>query len=582
MGIDLNSDGVTVNDADDSDRGPNGLQNYPTILSAFNHSAGLTLDAQLTSSPNSLVDVEFFANDTVDGSQFGEGKQFLARTSVQTDSTGNARFTVNIAVAVNAGDYVTATATDAQGNTSEFARNVLVRRAELTLTLSSTLVTEQTSSVTATVTRNTPTSHDLVINLTSSDPTAATIPATVTIPAGQNSVSFEVSVVNDPIADGDQTTTINASAGGLFSASAQLAVHDDDVAVIRLTLASNSVTEKAGQVIGTVTRNTPTTNPLTVRFNASHPTAASVPISVVIPDRMTSVDFAIIVLDDAIANGNRSTTITPSADGHFSIDAALTVLDDEVAALSLSLADVKINESSGTTTGTVTRNTPTTSALSVTLTSSDSTAATVPTTVTIPAGSNSATFTVSAVNDEWVDGDQLTTVTATAIGLLSSAGQLTVADDDVATLKLALAATLISENGGSTTGTLTMNTILANDLSIALTSSDTTAATVQATVIMPAGSSSTTFAVSAVNDSIADSHQVATITATASGFASVAAQVTVTNDDAGQLSLTLQTSTIAEDNGTTTGTISLNAPATTEIVITLASGDPTALKVPKL
>jgi Ca2+-binding RTX toxin-like protein len=80
----------------------------------------------------------------------------------------------------------------------------------------------------------------------------------------------------------------------------------------------------------------------------------------------------------------------------------------------------------------VTRTGSTTSALTVTLASSDTSEATVPTTVEIPAGQAAATFAISAVDDAVVDGPQTVTLTASATELTSGTSNLTVADDDTA------------------------------------------------------------------------------------------------------------------------------------------------------
>ncbi|MEZ6086985.1 MAG: hypothetical protein R3C05_02915 [Pirellulaceae bacterium] len=67
-----------------------------------------------------------------------------------------------------------------------------------------------------------------------------------------------------------------------------------------------------------------------------------------------------------------------------------------------------ISENGGTTSGTVHRNTDTTEALIVDLSSSDLGEATVPASVTIPAGSDSATFAITGVDaDSIVDGRSL-------------------------------------------------------------------------------------------------------------------------------------------------------------------------------
>ena len=98
--------------------------------------------------------------------------------------------------------------------------------------------------------------------------------------------------------------------------------------------------------------------------------------------------------------------------------------------LTVSFAASSMPEKSGSTQATVTRSGSTAESLVVTLGSSDTTEATVPSTVTIAAGQASATFTVSSVDDAVRDGTQNVTVTASATGLLAGSGRLQVTDDE--------------------------------------------------------------------------------------------------------------------------------------------------------
>lgn len=88
------------------------------------------------------------------------------------------------------------------------------------------------STVTMTVTRNGSIVNPLVVNLTTSDSTEISLPASVTLPSGQSSVQFTVSAVNDNIIDGDQQTTIFASATGFATRTAVLTTVDRTVPVL--------------------------------------------------------------------------------------------------------------------------------------------------------------------------------------------------------------------------------------------------------------------------------------------------------------------------------------------------------------
>jgi hypothetical protein len=120
-------DGVTPNDAGDADEGPNGLQNFPE-LSAATLNGTLSVTGTLNSTPSTTFRVEFFANDALDASGHGEGQTYLGFADVTTDASGDAAIAAVLGSAgVAAGDFITATATDPDGNTSEFSAGVEVQ-----------------------------------------------------------------------------------------------------------------------------------------------------------------------------------------------------------------------------------------------------------------------------------------------------------------------------------------------------------------------------------------------------------------------------------------------------------------------
>jgi hypothetical protein len=120
LGIDLGRNGVTPNDPCDADSGANNLQNYPALKSVTNTSGSVNITGTLNSTANTAFRLEFFRNDAIDPSGFGEGQVFLGSVDVTTDASCSATFNVNLPSAVIA-QRVTATATDPTGNTSEFS-----------------------------------------------------------------------------------------------------------------------------------------------------------------------------------------------------------------------------------------------------------------------------------------------------------------------------------------------------------------------------------------------------------------------------------------------------------------------------
>jgi hypothetical protein len=112
--------GVTPNDPGDADVGPNNLQNYPVLTSVSSGGGMTNIAGTLNSAPNTMYRLEFFANDEIDPTGYGEGQIFLTSTNLSTDSSGNLSFNVPVPQ-IGANQRVTATATDPAGNTSEFS-----------------------------------------------------------------------------------------------------------------------------------------------------------------------------------------------------------------------------------------------------------------------------------------------------------------------------------------------------------------------------------------------------------------------------------------------------------------------------
>ena len=122
LGINLGN-GPTPNHAPGT-AGPNNYQNYPTLASVLSDGSATTIDGSFYSIPNTLFLLQFFASPTADESGFGQGKTLIGSANVQTDSSGDATFTMTFSSATAAGSCISATATDPSGNTSEFSADV--------------------------------------------------------------------------------------------------------------------------------------------------------------------------------------------------------------------------------------------------------------------------------------------------------------------------------------------------------------------------------------------------------------------------------------------------------------------------
>lgn len=125
LGIDLGDDGLTPNDPEDLDTGANTLQNAPELISATRGS--LTVSGRLQLHLEAMFRIEFFGNETADESGYGEGRYFLGALDLAPSDVVTAftfTYTGELPESVR---YVTATATDVFGNTSEFSNAIAIR-----------------------------------------------------------------------------------------------------------------------------------------------------------------------------------------------------------------------------------------------------------------------------------------------------------------------------------------------------------------------------------------------------------------------------------------------------------------------
>ena len=127
LGIDINRtpfsqspDGPNPNDPGDADAGNNNLQNYPVLTSVVNNGTSTTVNGTLNSRPNSTYRLEFFASSSPGPGGYGTGDRYLGFANVTTDVSGNATIGASLPGYLQ-GSYISATATDATNNTSEFS-----------------------------------------------------------------------------------------------------------------------------------------------------------------------------------------------------------------------------------------------------------------------------------------------------------------------------------------------------------------------------------------------------------------------------------------------------------------------------
>ena len=410
------------------------------------------------------------------------------------------------------------------------------------------ITSESGSTATFTVRLSSQPLANVSIALSSSNTSEGTVrPASLLFTPQDWSTAHLVTVtgVDDDIADGPQAYTIltapavsgDANYSGADASDVSVSNTDNDTRKLLLALSGHQVAE--GQSLtGTVTRNTPSTLPLTVSLASSDIKVATVQAQVTIATGQRSVGFSIQGVPDAVADGTQPATITASATTFTPASALVEVTDDDSVGIVVSpTQSLLTTEAGGTAVFSVVLSSQPTAPVRIGLSSSDASEGTVSPSELIFKVDNwnqAQTVTVTGVDDEFADGDQTYTVlTAPAVsgdanynGLNADDIDVVNRDNQVPALNLELEAQPLLE-GRSIVATLKRNTLATPALDVALFSSDISEATVPATVTFAAGEQSVTFRISGTEDEVTDGTQNATIRAEAVGLAAASIAITV-------------------------------------------------------
>lgn len=409
-----------------------------------------------------------------------------------------------------------------------------------------------------------------VVSLSSANTSVVTVPSSVTVAAGATKANFTVRSSSV-----SSTTAVNLSATyrGVV-APAILTVNGSGGSgptLSSLTLNPTSVTG------GTSSRGTVTltgaapSGGAVVSLTSGNTSVATVPSSVTVAAGSTSATFTVSTVS---VTANTSVTISGTYNGTTK-SATLTVTPAPPTLASLTLNPTTVvggNTSQGNVT--LTSAAPSGGAV-VSLTSGNTSVATVPSSVTVAAGSTSVTFTVSTVS---VTANTSVTISGTYSGTTKNAS-LTVTPAASGPTLSSVGLNPGTVVGGNTSqGTVTLSGAApSGGAVVTLSSGNTGVATVPASVTVAAGATSATFTVTSATVS---ANQSVTISGTYNGTTKNA---TLTVTPAASLvlsSLTLNPTSVSGGNNST-GTVTLSGPAPSGgAVVTLSSSDTSTATVP--
>lgn len=472
--------------------------------------------------------------------------------------------------------------------------------ATVTITGTDLKAGEPTDKGTVTFTRNGPTTNPMTVNYsTGGSATKATdyaeLSGAVIIPAGKNSVTVDVTPVEDTTLEGNETVIVKledaTTSPYIFDEeqeSVTVTISDNEKPAISVVATDSAVSESDSENTGVLTfaRTGPTTEPLTIQYTVTGTAKSGTDVSGPLSGSLTfnagqaSKTIELVGQTDDEYEGDETIVATIKATpASYTIDdekkaATVTIADDDLPVVSIVATKATAKENGGTKdplTFTVSRTGITTAALEVTLTHGGTSAdadfaAEFPSTATIPAGKSSVLVTLVPKDDTTYESIETATVGIDfsgekpyTVGSTLRTATAKLADNELPTISLVAGDSTASEEG-ATSGYFTVSRDIEGEedlvVNVALTGNakngkDYTA--ISKTVTIPAGESSVRVYVSPKNDTrIEGDETVSLALATGTGYlvhaTNKSGTVTIADDDAPTVSISAASSTVDEND----------------------------------
>ncbi len=355
-----------------------------------------------------------------------------------------------------------------------------------------------------------------------------------------------------------------------------------------LTLSVSATEVKEGdsrRVVYTITRSGDTSSALTVQLSCEQAELLGLPPTLTIAAGQSYTRYQKAIVNNSVYQGDQTVDIAVSAEGYTPCSARLTVLDDELPALTLTLPETSLAEGESMT-ATLMLGVPAREDMVVKLGSSLSGQLTMPTSVIIKAGETSANFQITAINDMTAEIDKTLTITAKADGATTAKAELKVVDDDIPAVQLVLNRALISEGDGYAviTATLIRTGNMSEAVTVRLADTNNIGLILPSSIRIGANVKAVNFNIGVVDDTIVNGERTGVITGTlilescgcsattsTNGGEIVSVPVTVTDNDGPTLSVKLSRTTLREGGSeTSTLTVTTNYVTDQDLVVQLS------------
>ena len=432
---------------------------------------------------------------------------------------GTAKVQVKVIANADAGESTSAAA----NNTTTSAATVNVHKM-LFLELPQVGIDENSSSlVKCKLSRSGSWSSAETFTLSKSDDDRVELPVSLTIPKGQSAAYFYIKMVDNEVLDNDSVVTISASGNGYEEVKAELTVIDNEYPDLTITTPKYEITEGEAFQLH-ITTGRVSSKPVTLYLTCDRAEHFKYPAQVTLPAGEESITVDVTAIEDNLPNVTLDATFAVKASRYNSSECYIELLDNDLPEIALTLTPNTISESAGpmAVMATLKRLTHNDNKVTVKLTDDSNGRLYYSTqTIILEPGVSEAQFTIGAIDNALVDGEQEIIVTAaiyisscdcSASGATAGvvAQTIKVLDDDGPALKLSSSKSMLLEGAEEATVlTVTRNTDTTNPLTVTLASDADELLTYEKTVTIPAGKTSVDVPVAVkANDTSSDSRTV--------------------------------------------------------------------------
>ncbi len=495
----------------------------------------------------------------------------------------------------------------------------------VTLNLSSTTISENDASITVTATLNHVSTEETTIMISLEPRSPATVSdytlsgSTLTIVAGETESTGEVTITSvDNLVDAPdksiqvQGTTENTQ-GVTGQSAVELTITDDEAApTVTFHLVSNSISEDGESTAVTAMLSHPSSEETAVTVSvrpdvpatAADYTLSSSTLTIASGATESTETITLTAVNNRVDAADKTVQVQGTATNAQGItdpeDVELTITDDEESpAVTLRLSSSSIGEDGESTTVTAMLSHASSEVTTITISVLPNSPATASdytlsgTTLTIAAGAMESTglVTITSVTNNVDAPDKTVQVQGMAENLQGVTGpedvELTITDGTASpAVTLNLSSNSIVENAGMTTVTATLDRVSSEQTTIEVSirpdspASDYTLNGNLLTIAAGETASTGTVTITAVDNAVDAPDKTVQVQGMAENMRGVTGpmevELTITDDDeAPTVTLNLSSSSIAENAGMTTVTVTLDRVSSEETTITI-SVDPTS------